>query len=135
MKIKNVKTVKNLKAEVKKIVELDESKSKKIKALFELGVEVKEIAKVLNIRYNFAYNVISNYILAEGVEIVKEVKANKKDAVRKLYREDKKAKEIASELKTNLNYVYKLIKEIKEEMKGTPGPLPEEIPEELKKAK
>jgi len=135
MKIKNVKTVKNLKAEVKKIVELDESKSKKIKALFELGVEVKEIAKQLDIRYNFAYNVISNYILADGIEVVKEVRANKKDAVRKLYRENKKAKEIAVELKTNLNYVYKLIKEIKEELKGQAVEIPEEVPEDLKEAK
>jgi len=136
MKIKNVKTVKNMKAEVKKIVETDESKSKKIKALFELGMEIKEIAKQLDIRYNFAYNVITNYILAENIEVEKENRITKKDQVKSLYRTGKKAKEIAVELKTNLNYVYKLIGEIKKDLVENKElvEIPEELPEEVKKA-
>ena len=97
---------------VEKIVK-DEalSKSAKVKALFDGGLEVKEIATALGIRYNFAYNVISNYIIVNEIEVETQRKASKKDAVWAMLDEGKTAKEIAIELKTNYNYVYKLRKE------------------------
>lgn len=97
---------------VEKIVK-DEalSKSAKVKALFDGGMEVKEIAAAVGIRYNFAYNVISNYVIVSGIEVETQRKASKKDAVWSLLDAGKSAKEIAVELKTNYNYVYKLKKE------------------------
>ena len=89
------------------------SKSSKIKTLFEAGLTIKEIASLLDIRYNFAYNVISNYIITNDIEIIKEEKTNKKQIVIDMFNKGMSNKEIAIELKTNYNYVYKIVKEYK----------------------
>lgn len=102
------------KAQITKVVEHDSSKSAKMRALFELGLEVKEIAEIMGTRYNFAYNVISNYIMTtEGLDIITEKKASKKDAIIELHIAGKSNKEIAIELKTNYNYVFSTIKQHK----------------------
>jgi len=41
------------------------NKSERIRALFNAGLTVKKIAEIVEIRYNFAYNVISRYVKAE----------------------------------------------------------------------
>ena len=87
------------------------SKSGKMKELFRLGLEIKEIATMLGVRYNFVYNVVSNMVIVEGIEVEQNKQSSKKDAVWALLDEGKTAKEIAVELKTNYNYVYKLRKE------------------------
>lgn len=87
------------------------SKSGKMKELFNLGLEVKDIALMLGVRYNFVYNVVSNMVIIEGIEVESNRKASKKDAVWGLLDQGKTVKEIAIELKTNYNYIYKLKKE------------------------
>lgn len=87
------------------------SKSSKMKGLFNLGMEVKEIATMLGVRYNFVYNVVSNMVIVEGVEVETSRKESKKDLVWGLLDQGKTVKEIAVELKTNYNYIYKLKKE------------------------
>lgn len=117
MKLTNVKKVKNLEEKVNQIIENKESsKSGKMKELFTLGIEVKEISKLMNVRYNFVYNVISNLVIIEGLEVESNKQSNKKDIVKELFTQGKSSKEIAIELKTNINYIYKLVKEIKEEL-------------------
>lgn len=116
MKIKNVVEVKNVETEIKKILKAEVSKSQKIKDLFDIGLEVKEIAEKLGIRYNFAYNVISNYIMINGIEIEQSNKETKKDQIKLLFSQGKSNKEICIELKTNYNYVCKIVKEIKQEL-------------------
>lgn len=37
------------------------SKSEKVRKLHDMGVAVKDIAKALDISYNFAYNVVAEY--------------------------------------------------------------------------
>lgn len=111
MKKSNVEKVMSAKAVDKVVKDEALSKSAKVKALFDGGLEVKEIATALGIRYNFAYNVISNYIIVNEIEVETQRKASKKDAVWAMLDEGKTAKEIAVELKTNYNYVYKLRKE------------------------
>ena len=111
MKKLNVEKVMGAKAVDKVVRDEALSKSAKVKALFDGGLEVKEIATALGIRYNFAYNVISNYIIVNEIEVETQRKASKKDAVWAMLDEGKTAKEIAVELKTNYNYVYKLRKE------------------------
>lgn len=111
MKKSNVEKVIGTKAVAKVVADETLSKSAKVKALFDGGMEVKEIAEAVGIRYNFAYNVISNYIIVNEIEVETQRKASKKDAVWALLDEGKSAKEIAVELKTNYNYVYKLRKE------------------------
>lgn len=112
MKIKEVKKL-TKKQQEELLKNESTSKSAKIKTLFEAGLTVKEIAGLLDIRYNFAYNVISNYIITSGVEVVVEEKINKKSIVIDLFNQGKSNKEIAIELKTNYNYVYKIVKEYK----------------------
>lgn len=96
---------------VQKVVASEGSKSSKVKELFDMGLEVKDIAALLDIRYNFAYNVISNYINLNDIQVVSErAKGGKKDDVVQLVAQGLKPKEIAKQLKTNINYVYKILK-------------------------
>jgi len=111
MRIANAGEVKNLKAAVTKVMASEVSKSAKIKALFTLGLEVKAISEVMGVRYQFAYNVVSNYVNINEVEVVSEVKVSKKAEVIKLYLEGNTNITISKLLKTNYNYVYKIIKE------------------------
>ena len=106
----------NVKVSQKKVSEILNnetlSKSSKMKQLFELGYSVKEISNMLNVRYNFVYNVISNYVNVNQIETIKEVnKQSKKDLIVELFKQGKTRKEISIELKTNYNYVFNVIKE------------------------
>lgn len=90
------------------------SKSQKIKTLWLAGYSVKQCAEKLNIRYNFAYNVISNFVNVSDVEYVKPVKQkSKKDLIIEMFLQGKSNKEISIELKTNYNYVFNTIKQYK----------------------
>ena len=109
MKIANTTTA--TKKDITAILAQETSKSSKIKQLFEIGVTVKEIANYLNIRYNFAYNVISNYCNINDIEITKDSKISKKDEILSLFSQGKSNKEIAKLLQTNYNYVCKVLKE------------------------
>lgn len=91
------------------------SKSAKVKVLFEHGFEVKEIAQILNIRYNFAYNVIQNYVIVNDIQVQTEKRETKKDSVFALFDQGKTLTEVAKELKMNYNYVWKLQQEWKQE--------------------
>jgi len=87
------------------------SKSGKMKEMFNLGLEVKEIALLMGVRYNFVYNVVSNMVIVDGVKVESSKTESKKDKVWELLDQGKTTKEIAIELKTNYNYIYKLKKE------------------------
>lgn len=113
MKIQN--EVKLSKAAIKALVESKElSKSAKMKQLFEAGYEIKGIAEALDVRYNFVYNVISNHVTVNGIEVEKTKKAGKKEAIIELFLAGKTNKEISAELKTNYNYVYNTLRAYKE---------------------
>lgn len=116
------KAKKVTKAQVDAVVAQEEvSKSARMKQLFDLGLSVKEIAEAMGVRYNFAYNVVSNYCMQEGIEIEKQKRGGKKEEIIRLYKEGKSNKEIAIELKTNYNYVYNVLKPIKEAEKEAAG--------------
>lgn len=106
--------VKVTKAMINKVVG-DESlsKSAKMKALFDLGMTVKDIAVTLDVRYNFVYNVISNHVNVNGIQVERTVKTGKKEQIIELFQAGKSNKEISIELKTNYNYVYNTIKTFK----------------------
>lgn len=109
-----VAATKMSKVQVAKLVDNAElSKSAKMKALFEAGMEIKEISTILGVRYNFVYNVISNHVTVNGVEIEKTKKAGKKEAIIELHVAGKTNKEISAELKSNYNYVYNVVKAYK----------------------
>lgn len=113
MLIKNAKTVKNIKKEIETIKSSEISKSAKIKEMFGLGLGIKEIASIMEIRYQFAYNVITNYINMNSIEVLIEERESKKDIIITQYLAGKTNKEISIDLKVNYNYVFKILKEYK----------------------
>lgn len=90
------------------------SKSKRFIELYNNGLDIKEIASLFNVRYNFVYNVISNYTRINNIELrVKQRNGEtKKDKIVELFNEGKSNVEICKELKCNYQYVYKITKAI-----------------------
>lgn len=91
------------------------SKSQKMKDLFELGLEIKEIATIMNVRYNFVYNVVSNHVRINDIETTSVERNSRKNEIIELFLSGKTNVEISKELKVNYNYVFKVIKEYKSE--------------------
>lgn len=103
-------------AAINKVVNNDgASKSSRMKTLFDMGLEVKEIATLMGTRYNFVYNVVSNYCSMNGIELVTTKKESQKDKIVELYWQGKSNKEISIALKTNYNYVFNVLKKYKAE--------------------
>lgn len=100
--------------EIQTIINNATSKSKAMVELYNAGCEIKQIAQAMDVRYNFVYNVVSNYCRMNEVELRtnKENGDSKKAMITKLFKEGKSNTEIAKELKTNYNYVYKITKEL-----------------------
>jgi DNA-binding NarL/FixJ family response regulator len=76
-------------------------------------MEIKEIAAAMGTRYNFVYNVISNFARMNDVELrTNKGGESKKATIIEMVKAGKTNTEIAKELKTNYNYVYKIAKEV-----------------------
>ena len=103
------------KAQIKAIVNGEQSKSQKVIELGKAGYEVKEIYEILkNIlpRYQMAFNVWSNYCRTNGIERATADKSNtKKSKIIALLEEGKTPVEISKELQCNYNMVYKVRKD------------------------
>lgn len=91
------------------------SKSAKMRGLFDLGLDIKDISEACGVRYNFVYNVISNYVNINDIDVEKTQTSGKKDMILSLHLEGKTKTEISKLLKTNYNYVYKVIKDFQGE--------------------
>ena len=109
------------KEEIQKVVAMEGvSKSAKIRNLFDGGLEVSEIATLLNIRYNFAFNVLQNYIIMNEIPTSKTDKSNSKRAeIVKLLGEGLSLADVSRATKTNYNYIWKINKELKGESNTT----------------
>lgn len=108
--------------EIEAVVKNDNlNKSQKMKSLFDLGVEIKDITKLMTdhygslVRYNFVYNVISNYCNMTGIPVQAEEKDGKKEQIIALYLAGKSNKDISITLRTNSNYVFNVLKKYKAE--------------------
>ena len=104
--------------EIQTIINNATSKSKAMVELYNQGLEIKEIAIAMDVRYNFVYNVISNHCRMNDVELRTNNgnENSKKVMIEKLFKEGKTNVEISKELKTNYNYVYKITKQLIQEM-------------------
>ena len=103
---------KELQAKVKEIVGADGSKSAKMLALYDLGLEIGEVAKIMDVRYNFVYNVVSGRAMKTGTEVrVGRKNGERKASIIKLIEAGKTNKEISTELGCLYNYVFKVRKE------------------------
>jgi hypothetical protein len=83
----------------------------KIKILFEGGLEVSDIAKLLNIRYNFAYNVLQNHVIRNDIPVEKSARNTYRAPVLELLKQGTKLVDIARQTKLNYNYIWKIAKE------------------------
>lgn len=91
------------------------SKSAKIRQLFEGGLETKEIADMIGVRYNFVYNVLQNYTIMNDIEVTTTQRDSKRDDIVKLLNEGKSLADVSRATKTNYNYIWKISKELKTE--------------------
>ena len=100
--------------EIQKIINDATSKSKAMVALYNSGLEIKQIADIMQVRYNFVYNVVSNYCRMNEVELRtnKNNTNSKKAQIEELFKAGRSNTEIAKELKTNYNYVYKVTRNL-----------------------
>ncbi|MNO67353.1 hypothetical protein D3C76_581580 [compost metagenome] len=115
--MENEKTV--TQAAINKVVTKEGSKSSKMIELFEMGVPVKEIATIMEVRYNFVYNVVSNYSTVNGIETVTNKKSGKKEEILELFKQGKTNKEISAEVKSPYNYVRSVIKKYEAEQQDS----------------
>lgn len=87
------------------------TKGAAIREMFAGGMETKEIATTLGIRYNHAYNVIKNEVLIHGLEVEVQTRSgegSKKQAIIDGLKAGKAIKEIAAEQKCMYNYVWQI---------------------------
>lgn len=101
------------KAIAKVLNNVEMSKSQKMKELFDLGLAVKDIAATMSVRYNFVYNVVSNYCNMNGIKVETQKKEGKKEKIIEMFKLGKTNKEISIDLKTNYNYVFNTLKAYK----------------------
>lgn len=106
--------------EVKAILCREISKSAKVRELFDGGLEIKEIAIALDIRYNFAFNVLQNYININDIAVEKSVRSSKRDEIIVLLQSGMSLADISKQTKTNYNYIWKINKELKGEVTEVP---------------
>ena len=101
--------------EITKIMSQESSKSKKMVDLYNGGLDIKTIAGLMGTRYNFVYNVVSNYCRMNDVELRTNTDKgdSKKSQIIALLKEGKTKAEVAKEMKCNYNYVFKIEKELK----------------------
>lgn len=118
--MKATKVVKKLsKEEIKALVENTQvSKSAKVRQLFDSGMDIKSISQLLQIRYNFAYNVLQNHVIQNGIAVEKSVRVSKRDDIVKLLKTGMSLADVSRKTKTNYNYIWKINKERKIEEKA-----------------
>jgi transposase-like protein len=103
----------SLDEETKKVVN-DEtlSKSKRIIALYQLGYSVKQVSELMGIRYNFAYNILSNFTRLNNLDLgTRRNTDTKKQRIIEMVSQGMSNTEISKVTQTNYNYVYKIAKE------------------------
>lgn len=139
--------IQNLTEEKRRAIEtvLDEelTKSGKIRGLYKLGIEVKDIAKILDLKYNFVYNIVAQCI-KEGIvtEIqkpeptheekmliavkekeVKPLPPEMESTIVQMWIEGKESNEISETLKIDFDYVLRIVKQTKNKLAELARPL------------
>lgn len=112
------KEITDKKERINKILGSDMSKSKKIIALmFEENLERKTISELMNIRYQFVYNVTTNYMDQNGIKRSVTKPAEKKNSIIELVKKNPniEIREIVRITKSHTNYVRKVVNEYKED--------------------
>ena len=101
---------------VKEIADGKMSKGAGIRECFAGGMEVKDIAAKLGIRYNHVYNVVKNEVLVHGLsdQVIASERGgenSKKAQITAMLQEGKSITEISAELKCMYNYVWSVARD------------------------
>lgn len=107
-----------IKYRIRKEIEMDkrvdyikvDSKSQVFRVLYENGLDVASIARMMESHYSFVYGVISISPLEKRVNN----KVSKAQLIREEFERGKTPKEISIEMNTNYSYVYNVIRKYKE---------------------
>lgn len=103
---------KTTKTKINSILNGEGTKSSKMRALYNEGMEIGEIAKLMNVRYNFVYNVVSTDAMKKGETVrVSRKNGSVKASIIALIDEGKTNKEISQATGALYNYVFKVRKE------------------------
>lgn len=98
--------------QIQNIIDSEISKSKKMIQLYiDHELDIKTIASLLNVRYNFVYNVVSNYCRINDIELRTTKKESKKDLIIDLINQGLTNNEISSQTKCCYNYVFNVRKQ------------------------
>ena len=109
-----MKTANVAKTQLKSILAEDSTKSAKMRQLYDLGLDLAEIAKALNVRYQFVWNVID--IHTAGAIRSQSSKVTKSAEFRKYFDEGKTCAQIAKITNSNNNFVNSVIKRYKRQL-------------------
>ena len=94
------------------ILNKEGSKSSKMIALYDAGMEIRDIAKAMDTNYHFVYNVVSNHCRKNGIEVrVTSKQGTVKASIIALLEQGKTNTEISAALSKDYNYVFKVRKE------------------------
>lgn len=87
-----------------------DSKSQVFRVLYENGLGIADIARLMESHYSFVYGVISISPLEKRVN----TQVSKAQMIRDEFERGKTPKEISIEMNTNYSYVYNVIRKYKE---------------------
>lgn len=101
------------------ILDSNESASQKMIKLFNAGLEVSEIAKLMEKRYNHVYNVVTNAVNTKkidgaAIEYSSTKGESKKSQIIALYNQGTKKSDIAKQLGIHAQQVYQVLKGVPE---------------------
>jgi hypothetical protein len=121
---------------IARVLDEEVTKSGKIRGLYAAGIEVKDIAHILDVKYNFAYNVVAQLIkdgivpkqpekpitaeeqklqaLPEPKPIV--IPGDTDDRIINLWINGKESEEISQELQIDFDYVIKIVRAMKNKL-------------------
>lgn len=112
------------------------TKGAAIRECFAGGMDVRDISKVLDIRYNHVYNVVKNEVIVHGLEVEQSVRGgenSKKAQILAALAEGKTITQIATEQKCLYNYVWQIAKGAGYTGKKEEAPVAEPVVENTKK--
>lgn len=92
------------------------NKSEKMRRLFDMGLDITSIANYLCVRYNFVYNVVMDYLRVNSAKAAQdnnESHETKKQSIINLFQQGHSLTQISNLLKTDYNYVSRVVKDYK----------------------
>ena len=94
------------------ILESTLNKSQKMKRLYILGFSISYIAYIMDVRYNFVYNVVKTYSVQNKQEVEKKTRTSTKELILSLFTKGQSYIDICRALHVNYCEVGRTLREI-----------------------